>query len=103
MRPALLDPLFASVTSLPGVGPKLAVLLAKLTGHEEGEDARVVDLLFLPPHSLIDRRTRPEIAFAPEGTVVTIAARVDRHQPPPRGNRSAPYRSSFRMVPANWR
>jgi len=92
MRPALLDPLFASVTSLPGVGPKLAVLLAKLTGHEEGEDARVVDLLFLPPHSLIDRRTRPEIAFAPEGTVVTIAARVDRHQPPPRGNRSAPYR-----------
>lgn len=96
MRPALLDPLFASVTSLPGVGPKLAVLLAKLTGREEGEDARVVDLLFLPPHSLIDRRNRPEIAFAPEGAVVTIAARVERHHPPPRGNRSAPYRVFLR-------
>ncbi len=92
MRPALLDPLFASVTSLPGVGPKLAVLLAKLTGRDEEEEARVIDLLFLPPHSLIDRRTQPEIAFAPEGATVTIKARVDRHQPPPRGNRSAPYR-----------
>lgn len=96
MRPAILDPLFASVTSLPGVGPKLGLLLAKLTGQDEGEDARVSDLLFLPPHSLIDRRLQPEIAFAPEGTVVTIKAHVDRHQAPPRGNRSAPYRVFLR-------
>ena len=49
MRPALLDPLFAPVESLPGVGPKLGVLIAKLTGRDEGEDARVVR------HGSVDR------------------------------------------------
>ena len=96
MRPALLDPLFAPVESLPGVGPKLGVLIAKLTGRDEGEDARVLDLLFLGPHSLIDRREQPEIAFAQEGGIVTIKGWVDRHQPPPRGNRAAPYRIFLR-------
>lgn len=96
MRPALLDPLFAPVESLPGVGTKLGVLLAKLTGRDEGEEARVLDLLFLGPHSLIDRREQPEIAFAKEGGIVTIKGWVDRHQPPPRGNRAAPYRIFLR-------
>ncbi|MCK8781135.1 ATP-dependent DNA helicase RecG [Rhizobium sp. NTR19] len=91
MRPALLDPLFASVSSLPGVGPKIADLIAKVTGADE-EDARVVDLLFHAPYSLIDRRNKPGIAFAPQGAIVTIEGRVDRHQPPPRGKPNVPYR-----------
>ncbi len=92
MRPALLDPLFAPVASLPGVGPKLAGLIATLLGREEADDCRVIDLLMLAPHRLIDRRYQPGIALAPQGAIVTVTGRVDRHQPPPRGNRSVPYR-----------
>ncbi|MBO9132834.1 MULTISPECIES: ATP-dependent DNA helicase RecG [unclassified Rhizobium] len=91
MRPAILDPLFASISSLPGVGPKVADLLVKLLGRENLEDTRVVDLLFHAPSSIVDRREQPGIARAPQGTIVTITGRVDRHQaPPPRT--SQPYR-----------
>jgi ATP-dependent DNA helicase RecG len=92
MRPTLLDPLFASISTLPGVGPKLADLLAKLLGRENADDCRVIDLLFHAPSGVIDRRNQPGIALAPPGAIVTIKGRVDRHQPPPRGNRSVPYR-----------
>ncbi|WP_430257103.1 ATP-dependent DNA helicase RecG [Neorhizobium sp. IRS_2294] len=91
MRPAILDPLFASVSSLPGVGPKIADLIARVTGREDAEDCRVVDLLFHAPTSLIDRRNRPGIALAPQGAIVTIEGRVDRHQPPP-ARTNQPYR-----------
>jgi ATP-dependent DNA helicase RecG len=92
MRPAILDPLFSPVSGLPGVGPKISELFVKLLGRETPEDIRVIDLLFHAPHSLVDRRNQPGIARAPQGTIVTITGRVDRHQPPPRGNRSVPYR-----------
>ncbi|MFN7011252.1 MAG: ATP-dependent DNA helicase RecG [Allorhizobium sp.] len=92
MRPTLLDPLFSSVASLSGVGPKLAQLLASLLGREDADDARVVDLLFLAPFRLIDRRNQPGIALAQQGALVTITGRVDRHQPPPRGKANLPYR-----------
>ncbi|MGY5811579.1 ATP-dependent DNA helicase RecG [Rhizobium sp. LEGMi198b] len=92
MRPAVLDPLFASVSSLPGVGPKLAELLVKLLDRESIDDCRVIDLLFHAPHSIIDRREQPGIARAPQGTIVTITGRVDRHQPPPNPRSNVPYR-----------
>ncbi len=92
MRPAILDPLFAPVASLPGVGPKVADLIARVTGRESPDDCRVIDLLFHAPSSIIDRRNRPGIALAPQGAVVTIEGRVDRHQPPPRGKANMPYR-----------
>lgn len=92
MRPAILDPLFASVSTLAGVGPKLADLLAKLLSRENADDTRVIDLLFHAPSNVIDRRNRPGIALAAPGAIVTIRGRVDRHQPAPPGNRSAPYR-----------
>ena len=92
MRPALLDPLFSSVASLSGVGPKLAQLLASLLGREDADDARVIDLLFLAPFRLIDRRNQPGIALAQQGALVTITGRVDRHQPAPRGKSNLPYR-----------
>ncbi|MGO4436321.1 ATP-dependent DNA helicase RecG [Rhizobium sp. RAF56] len=92
MRPAVLDPLFASVSSLPGVGPKAAELLVKLTDRETVDDCRAIDLLFHAPSSLIDRREQPGIARAPQGAIVTITGRVDRHQPPPRGRANIPYR-----------
>ena len=53
MRPALLNPLFAPVTSLPGVGPKQDKLLRYLLGRDE--TPRLVDLLLHLP----SQRDRP--------------------------------------------
>ncbi len=92
MRPAILDPLFAPLSTLPGIGPRTGELYAKLLDRENIDDCRVLDLVFHVPSSLIDRRNQPGIALAPEGAIVTIKGFVDRHQPPPRGNASAPYR-----------
>lgn len=92
MRPAILDPLFASLSSLPGIGPKTGELYAKLLGRDSIEDCRVIDLLFHAPTSLIDRRHQPGIAHAPQGIIVTITGRVVRHQLPPPGRSNVPYR-----------
>jgi ATP-dependent DNA helicase RecG len=91
LRPSLLDPLFAPVTSLPGVGPKTAKALDKLLG-DETRGARVVDLLFHLPTGAIDRRPSPSIVDAPIGGVATFSARVTEHRPPPPGKAKAPYR-----------
>src|SRR4029077_1266531 len=58
MRPPVLNPLFASLTSLSGVGPKLEKLYARLLDREA---PRVVDLLFHLPSGTIDRRARPKL------------------------------------------
>ncbi|PYE37006.1 ATP-dependent DNA helicase RecG [Rhizobium sp. PP-F2F-G38] len=92
MRPALLDPLFASLDTLPGVGPKVGEFLARLFGRESIEDCRVVDLLFHAPHSIVDRRHQPGVMNALAGAIVTVKGRIDRHQPPPPGRSSMPYR-----------
>jgi len=84
MRPQVLFPLFAEVTTLPGVGPRLARLIAKLAGP------RVVDLLWHLPSGIIDRRFTPKIADAPSGTVATITVTVEAHLPAE--NRRRPYK-----------
>jgi ATP-dependent DNA helicase RecG len=89
MRPALLNPLFAPVTSLAGVGPKQDRLLRYLLDREE--TPRLVDLLLHLPASVIDRRARPKIREAVPGTVVTLEVTVDRHRPTPARNRRAPH------------
>src|SRR5580658_9453052 len=67
MRPPVLNPLFASVSALSGIGPKLEKLFARLIGRE-GEPPRIIDLLF----------------HLPTGS-------VDRHRPPPPHRPRAPY------------
>ena len=52
MRPPLLNPLFASLTSLPGIGPKLDKLFARLLGREDAARDR-------PPVPPADRHDRP--------------------------------------------
>jgi ATP-dependent DNA helicase RecG len=89
MRPALLNPLFAPVTSLAGVGPKQDRLLRYLLDREE--TPRLVDLLLHLPASVIDRRARPKIRDAVPGTVVTLEVTVDRHRPTPARNPRAPH------------
>jgi ATP-dependent DNA helicase RecG len=89
MRPPLLNPLFAPITSLAGVGPKQDKLFRYLLGREE--TPRLVDLLLHLPASVIDRRARPKIREAVPGTVVTLEVTVDRHRPTPGRNPRAPH------------
>src|SRR3954465_14910547 len=84
MRPALLNALFAPVTSLPGVGPKQDKLLRYLL--DRTETPRLVDLLLNLPASVIDRRAQPKIRDASAGTIVTLEVTIDRHRPPPPRN-----------------
>ena len=89
MRPSLLDPLFAAVTVLPGIGPKVAKLYDRLLGREDG--ARVLDLLLHMPSGAIDRRARPKLRDVVPGSVVTVAVTVERHRAPPPGRSRAPH------------
>src|SRR5690349_18202116 len=89
MRPVALNPLFASLTSLPGVGTKLEKLYGRLLGRNDGP--RIVDLLFHLPSGTIDRRARPKLRDIVPGHVVTVAVTVDRHRAPPPYRSRAPY------------
>jgi ATP-dependent DNA helicase RecG len=91
LRPSSLDPLFASVTTLPGVGPKTAKALDKMLG-DETTGARVVDMLFHLPTGAIDRRPSSSIVDAPIGEIATFNARVTEHRPAPPTKAKAPYR-----------
>ena len=84
MRPDILFPIFAPIERLPGIGPKLAALIAKLAGP------RIVDLLFHLPVGIIDRRRMPPIPECRDGEVVTLKVTVTGHQPAAR--RGRPYR-----------
>jgi len=77
MRPPILNPLFASATGLPGVGPRIAKLIQKVAGGPH-----VVDLLWRLPTGIIDRRFAPKVAEAPEGRIATITVMVDSHERP---------------------
>ncbi|MEY3552666.1 MAG: ATP-dependent helicase RecG [Pseudomonadota bacterium] len=92
MRPDVLNPLFASVATLAGVGPKTAILFEKALAPSHGAPARVADLLFHLPRSGIDRRDRPKIMSAPRDQIVLIEAKVIEHRPPGSRNARAPYR-----------
>src|SRR5471032_3560211 len=89
MRPALLNPLFASITDLAGIGPKQDKLFRYLLGRDE--TPRLVDLLLHLPASVIDRRARPKIRDVVPGSVVTLEVTVDRHRPTPGRNARAPH------------
>jgi len=90
MRPSLLNPLFASVQTLTGVGPKLEKLYRRLLGREDG--ARAIDLLFHLPTGIIDRRARPKLSEVQPGMIVTVDVKVEEHRPPPPNRPRLPYR-----------
>ena len=71
MRPQILFPLFAEVTTLKGVGAKVAPLVQKLAGP------LVRDMVFLGPSGLIVRR-RTTAAEAVEGEVGIFEVTIDR-------------------------
>jgi ATP-dependent DNA helicase RecG len=90
MRPVILNPLFADVSSLKGIGAKSALLLSKLF-RSDGNEARLVDILFHLPTHLIDRRFRCTISQLPVQGVATVEVTIGKHKAPPRGSR-LPYR-----------
>lgn len=93
MRPALLNPLFASAQTLAGIGPRLILLLKKCLALPPGvSEPRVIDMLWHMPTGVVDRRSQPTLAEAIPGTIVTLELRVLKHKPSPRGNSKAPYK-----------
>ncbi len=84
-RPFELDPLFRSIETLPGVGPRNGKLIDKLIGGP-----KILDLLFHAPVDFIDRRFTCPISDIPNGKIVTLAVRIEKHVPNTR--KSLPYR-----------
>jgi ATP-dependent DNA helicase RecG len=84
LRPAVLNPLFAAVTALKGVGPRLGKLFEKLCGP------LVVDVLWHLPVDVIDRSHRPTVASAEPGRIATLTITVEAHLKPP--NPRLPYK-----------
>jgi ATP-dependent DNA helicase RecG len=75
MRPEILFPLFAPVTSLKGVGARVAPLLERIAGPI------VRDVAFLKPHSIV-RRTPASLSAALDGEVMTFEVVIEEHQRP---------------------
>jgi len=90
MRPNMLNPLFATLTALPGIGPKLEKIFARLLSRD-GEPPHLIDLLFHLPTGFVDRRNQPKLSEVVPDTVVTVAVTVERHRPPPPNRPRAPY------------
>ncbi len=90
MRPSVLNPLFAPLSALSGIGPRLEQLFGRLLGRD-GERSRVVDLLFHLPTGFVDRRQQPKLSEVKPDRVVTVAVTIDRHRPPPPNRPRAPY------------
>jgi ATP-dependent DNA helicase RecG len=84
MRPQALFPVFADVTTLKGVGPRVSEALGRAMG------TRIKDLLLTPPSGLIDRSHRPKISDAQKDEICTFTVTVGTHMAP--SNRNRPYR-----------
>jgi hypothetical protein len=87
-RPEPLFPLFAELETLDGVGPKTATAFAALTIE------RPKDLLFLLPHSGIDRARKNSVRDVVPPTTITVEVTVGGHFPPRAKGR--PYRVMVR-------
>ena len=84
MRPPILFPLFASITSISGIGDKSAKLLSNLGIN------KVADVLWHLPYSLLRRNLQPSLQTAQLGEINTFAVTITEHIPPRR--KSQPYR-----------
>jgi ATP-dependent DNA helicase RecG len=84
MRPSILFPLFAETRSLPGIGPRLEKLIARVAGK------RLIDLALDLPSGIIDRSYRPRLIDTQEGRIATFVVNVLDHLPP--FDKRQPYR-----------
>jgi ATP-dependent DNA helicase RecG len=83
MRPISLQPLFADLTTLKGIGPRLKTLFTRLLDRPgEVKDPRIIDLLWHFPSSVIDRTNRPKIKDLKPGELATFDAVTLAHKGP---------------------
>ena len=75
-RPEILFPLYAELETLPGVGPKAAKAFEGLGV------TRPKDLLFLLPHSGVDRSRKASVRDIIPPTTVTVEVEIGSHFPP---------------------
>ena len=75
MRPNVLFPLLARISSLPHVGPKIADTFKRL------DIETVFDLLCHVPTSIIDRRIMPPSTHAESGSIASFHVTIDYHEP----------------------
>jgi len=87
-RPEALFPLFAGLETLPGVGPKAAKALEALGV------TRPKDLLYLLPHSGVDRVLRASVRDVTAPATLTVEVEIGMHVPPRQKGR--PYRVHVR-------
>ncbi|ULB09410.1 ATP-dependent DNA helicase RecG [Cereibacter azotoformans] len=93
-RPEILFPLFADLETLEGVGPKTAKAFAGLGV------TRPKDLLFLLPHSAVDRSRRRSIREVMPPVTATVEVEIGAHYPPRR--KGGPYRIAVRDAEAEF-
>jgi len=84
MRPDILFPLFADISTVSGVGPRSAEYLEKAMGR------RIRDVVLTPPSGLVERKRLPSISSAVDGDMVILKVQVDTHKPG--ATRRLPYR-----------
>ena len=87
-----LSALFAPLSVLKGVGPKMLPLLAKLLRPSDGKPPRVVDLLFHMPTGVIDRGTLMQVDKTRAGEMATLQVTIGAHRFPKGRHNRAPYR-----------
>lgn len=87
-RPAELFPLFAELETLDGVGPKSA------QAFDGMGITRPRDLLFLLPHSGVDRSRKSSVREVVPPCTVTVEVEVGNHMPP--RSKGKPYRINVR-------
>ena len=87
MKPLILAPLFRSIRSLAGVGPKTAPIFEKLIGGE-----RIIDILRHKPIDCIERGQVRSLTEINKEGIATVRVTVTGHTPSKR--RGAPYRIS---------
>ncbi|MBN2630039.1 MAG: ATP-dependent DNA helicase RecG [Rhodobacteraceae bacterium] len=93
-RPEALFPLFAGLETLEGVGPKSA------RAFEGLGVTRPKDLLFLLPHSGMDRSRRDSVRDVVPPTTLTVEVEVGAHFPP--RTKGKPYRVLVRDSQLEW-
>jgi len=94
MRSLLLDPLYRSIRTLDGVGPKNAQFLEKLIDGE-----RIIDLLRHKPIEVINRQSQVSLSQAKTGNIITVIVTIISHTPSKK--RGKPYRIRARDAAAS--
>ena len=84
MRPSILNPLFAELAELKGIGPRLNEHFERLSGK------RNIDLLWHFPTAVVDRSWQPEISGLEAGRIATLKVTIDKHVKSPK--KGLPYR-----------